>query len=550
MACPRVLGVCCRKLVSCFFSRTDPSVSGACQCSGSARYGLGILGGDPTECSGYWGRACSVRRSGTGTRTMTPARRLRLAWLHRWVGLVSGWVAFAIFLTGTLALFDAELTRWMQPETAIVPYNAQLTPTAITHIQQILHDSEASGAPPSFLMLPDTRDPTLRIFHYDGHGFVGPVLDPRTGAALAPRETEGGSFFFNFHYTLRIPSPWGERLVACVAFAFAAMVFSGLLLHLKRLMPDYFTLRLKASLPRSLLDLHVLTGSAMLPFHIMITWTGLILTAENALPVIQSAQPAQTQVEPASPQPVHWAPQAPLAPMLQQAHTQLGAVPSYVLFEDGKTTFYCIQKNSLNANDVSVVFNSQTGQLLSKAGPASNLEDIFYVMSGLHIARSMGPLLRWLWFGGGLASTIMIGSGLIYYTARQKKQPTASFGFAQRLNIAVIGGLICACLNFFAANRLIPALWSSRSMLEVAIFFGAWGMCLVLAIAVPPRKSWVIISWAIAGVGLAIPTIDWMTVSARTWGTALHLTVNGLCLLTGFIVIAGPRLLSGSKRHG
>ena len=36
--------------------------------------------------------------------------------LHTWAGLVLGWVLFAIFLTGTLAVFDKELNWWMQPE--------------------------------------------------------------------------------------------------------------------------------------------------------------------------------------------------------------------------------------------------------------------------------------------------------------------------------------------------------------------------------------------------------------------------------------------------
>lgn len=156
---------------------------------------------------------------------MTPARRSRLAWLHRWAGLVSGWAAFAIFLTGTLALFDTELTRWMQPETAIILDKTSLTPTAIEHAQQILRDDERAGAPPSFLLLPDARDPTLRVLHYDGHSFVGPVLAPHTGRPIPVRQTEGGNFFFNFHYTLHLPNPWGERLVAMIAFAFAAWCF-------------------------------------------------------------------------------------------------------------------------------------------------------------------------------------------------------------------------------------------------------------------------------------------------------------------------------------
>ncbi|EPM93235.1 membrane protein, partial [Pseudomonas syringae pv. actinidiae ICMP 19070] len=39
-----------------------------------------------------------------------------MAWLHTWVGLLFGWLLFAIFLTGTLSYFKDEITQWMQPE--------------------------------------------------------------------------------------------------------------------------------------------------------------------------------------------------------------------------------------------------------------------------------------------------------------------------------------------------------------------------------------------------------------------------------------------------
>ena len=37
-------------------------------------------------------------------------------WIHSWSGLLFGWLLFAVFLTGTLTVFDNEITYWMQPE--------------------------------------------------------------------------------------------------------------------------------------------------------------------------------------------------------------------------------------------------------------------------------------------------------------------------------------------------------------------------------------------------------------------------------------------------
>lgn len=48
----------------------------------------------------------------SGNRTF----RQPMTWLHRWAGLLLGWLLFAIFLTGTLTVFDKEIDWWMQPE--------------------------------------------------------------------------------------------------------------------------------------------------------------------------------------------------------------------------------------------------------------------------------------------------------------------------------------------------------------------------------------------------------------------------------------------------
>lgn len=45
--------------------------------------------------------------------------------LHSWCGLLSGWVLFAVCLTGALTVFDTDITYWMQPELLEVSANTQ-----------------------------------------------------------------------------------------------------------------------------------------------------------------------------------------------------------------------------------------------------------------------------------------------------------------------------------------------------------------------------------------------------------------------------------------
>ena len=51
------------------------------------------------------------------------------AWLHTWVGLLLGWLLYAVFLTGTLSFFQDEISYWMKPELHAAtpgPQSAQL----------------------------------------------------------------------------------------------------------------------------------------------------------------------------------------------------------------------------------------------------------------------------------------------------------------------------------------------------------------------------------------------------------------------------------------
>jgi hypothetical protein len=48
-------------------------------------------------------------------RSLTHSKRRRST-ARLWSGLLFGWLLFTVFLTGTLTIFDNEITYWMQPE--------------------------------------------------------------------------------------------------------------------------------------------------------------------------------------------------------------------------------------------------------------------------------------------------------------------------------------------------------------------------------------------------------------------------------------------------
>ncbi len=68
-----------------------------------------------------------------------------MAWLHTWAGLIFGWLLFAIFVTGTLAVFDKELNHWMQPEIPATQVSQATLPGALSTTCRPMNHRLATG---------------------------------------------------------------------------------------------------------------------------------------------------------------------------------------------------------------------------------------------------------------------------------------------------------------------------------------------------------------------------------------------------------------------
>lgn len=190
-----------------------------------------------------------------------------LAWLHTWGGLIFGWILFAIFLTGTLAVFDKEIDSWMRPE---IPAHTLTSSEAAQRALDYLHAQQPNASTWN-IGLPTERSPGLTVSSGEQRRGGGVNLDPESGAPLDVRKTAGGGFFFRFHFTLDLPRNIGIWVVGLAAMGMLVALVSGIVIH-KKFFKDFFTFR-PAKGQRSWLDAHNATGVLVLPFHLMITYT-------------------------------------------------------------------------------------------------------------------------------------------------------------------------------------------------------------------------------------------------------------------------------------
>ena len=422
--------------------------------------------------------------------------RQSMSWLHTWASLILGWLLYAIFLTGTLSFFQNEISIWMKPEFhQSVPQKSQIEQTrvALAYLQQH-HPDAGSWA----IQLPNSRQNTT-ILNIRGagedprarRGGTRLTIDSATGEVLQARETRGGSFLYRFHFELYgLPRIWARWIVGIATLLMLVAIISGVITH-KKIFKDFFTFR-PGKGQRSWLDAHNATAVFALPFHIMITFSGLLLLLFTLMPwgvnqiyenrgaflqdqrksliqdnSVQAESGDSDQRRPRSEgenrgergdmsargearrsrgdaPPARPAPLADLAPILAAAEKQWKNNPvATINIIQPNTAKAEIELRALNGVSVayrnvypSLAFNGVTGELKpdqTTLKTPSVANGIYNVFTTLHEARGVDLALRWLLFMSGVVGTFMIATGLILWCVKrapqQQKQGYKSFGY-------------------------------------------------------------------------------------------------------------------------
>lgn len=470
-----------------------------------------------------------------------------MAWLHGWLGLLAGWILFAMFLTGTASYVRPEITRWMRPE---IRTTAPPAADAAGIVARRLATT-AAGADRWTIFLPQPRDPLAKVFVRAPGAATRPVrqeLDPATGMAVRGRETHGGELLYDFHYTLHLPKPWGEWIAGLCAFAMLAAIVSGVITH-KRIFTDFFTMRWNRG-QRSWLDAHNLVAVLGLPYHLAITYTGLItlatlympwpVRANYATPAGYAAEAFSEDV--AAQRTGRPAPLVPLAPLVRDAERRWGGVPASsvaIRFPGDAGAVVSIAARTgagLAARGGSLSYAGTTGRLLGGSRPAAAGIATGAALFGLHLGYFAGPALRWLLVLLGLAGTAMIGSGLVLWRVKRMAGGGIGHRLVDRLNIAAIACFPGGIAAYFLANRLIPAALPGRAAGEAWMLFAGFAIPALASCALPVRRAWIATLGLAAALYALVPLADVLSVGMPRDGLFLgfDLAMLGAAAALGF----------------
>ncbi|MFV0278249.1 MAG: PepSY-associated TM helix domain-containing protein [Parahaliea sp.] len=513
--------------------------------------------------------------------------RQSMAWLHTWSGLAVGWVLFFVFVTGTAGYFTYEITRWMEPERPLQGThprydNSVLADMAMDRLEQVAPQAEYWS-----ITLPHRSQSSRQWQDFsigwetmplDGHehGVRGSEqLDPATGdlrTEVEPRETGGGSLLYRMHYALHyIDYDIAFRIVGVCTMLMLVAIVSGVITH-KKIFKDFFTFR-PGKGQRSGLDAHNVVSVMALPFFLMITYSGLLffdidyMPAGVAVVYGTSDKDLERYYDELYGDHTHQAvqrPSAPIAGMLDHAQATWGpdsTIRSVFIQHDSgeapRVEIGRVQGERLRwSKGHSLRYHADTGEPLPPEAEDSDAIKTTQVFYALHEGRFAEPWLRWLYFVAGLLGTGMIGTGLVLWTVKRRRNHDATGGhfglrLVEALNVATIAGLPAGVAAYFWANRLLPVEMAERANWEVNFLFLVWGEALIYAFFRDIRKTWVELLWLAAAAFALLPLINalttdkhlWHTVTAGDWALAgFDLTMLGLGLAFAYMASKVQRI--------
>ena len=503
--------------------------------------------------------------------------RQSMSWLHTWSGLLLGWLLYAVFFTGTLSYFRDEIDDWMRPELHASVPGPDTAQRAIDAMQRLAPDATTWT-----LSLPGPRQTAVEASWREpgaAQGRAGlkrATLDAATGERIEPRETRGGGFLYRFHFELyAMPRVWGRWIVGIATMVMFVAIISGVITH-KKIFTDFFTFRPKKG-QRSWLDAHNATAVLALPFHIVITFSGLVLLMFMLMPWgIQAVYGGDTNAyfaEARGGRQGAGGPQggardaqapaalAPVAPMMAEAARRWPAhgVGSITVNAPGTARATIELREGGGASLVnrgqsgSLLFDGITGRMRERPDtPAPSwARATSNVVTGVHLGRFAEPAVRWLLFLSGVVGTVMAATGMVLWVVKRlperRKLGRTPFGhrLVEVLNVGSIAGLSVATAAYFWMNRLLPADMAGRGDWEIRGFFIAWLLCLLHPLVRPHRRAW-LEQMALAALLFAVlPVLNPLTGGASLASSIAHgqwsiagfdLTMLALAALHGFVV--------------
>lgn len=491
-------------------------------------------------------------------------RTFRIFWdVHAWGGVLSALALHVMVFCGAFALFHPELDYWSMPRATLRapgvgvrldPLVEQLAREEKPLVaQRLAFELERAGVT-GYL----ARGGPPKYFYLDA-----------TTARLEPARSSIGSFLYGLHYLRVVPR--GIYVAGFVAMAFLLAVVTGLFIHAKDLVRQWFRFRPEHAPRTWSSDLHKVLGVFGLPYQLLYAWTGAVLCLAP-LAIEPAVLRAVFRGHPEAARAVQdggfLRPMASGRPntTLPSLDAFVGAAkarypgfePDFVALEHvGDADSYASVYGAVPGvpfGTVELAFRAEDGSLLHAHGPGTSTawQRFNAWFFGLHFARFGGYGVKALYAALALLTCVVIVTGnVVWLERRDTSRSSGGNRILERLTTGVAAGLATATSALFAANRLLPGTLESRGVVEEAIFWGAWAGALMLAFGKSAPRRIASIELILAGALFALAVAADAVLRPDAFDSWLHRGVlGGLSALSAGCALLGARLGVINRRRG
>lgn len=151
------------------------------------------------------------------------------AWLHLWLGLISGIVIVIVSLTGAILTFEQELRVWLQPYQTVNSNNRPILPPSVLS-KKVMKEFKFPSVAGVYYQ--GENRSAIVPYYADPKRYTIVYIDPYSGKVLHSQLLDKDFYriMLTGHYQLWLPRPIGQPIVAYSTLIFVVTLISGIVL--------------------------------------------------------------------------------------------------------------------------------------------------------------------------------------------------------------------------------------------------------------------------------------------------------------------------------
>ncbi|TDO83668.1 putative iron-regulated membrane protein [Flavobacterium chryseum] len=491
---------------------------------------------------------------------------------HTVSGIVISVVLFVIFFAGSFSFFRDEIINWERSESTALTNEIQLNyNTALDTLDKkyILHGRNITISKPSTerrvaVYLEGTKDTLAPAKQKEGTFFY---LDTKNFKSFTYEESYSlGEFLYRLHFLAQIPYPVGYYLSGFIALFFLFAIVTGVLLHWKKIVSNFYVFRPKEKLKTLWTDAHTSLGMIGLPFQFVYAVTGAffmikLLIVAPAVMALYKGDQAKLYKELEYTDPDYKFDNKKLATPFNIDRLVAKAKNNWQDFEVtrvfiqnyGDANMHILVEGEIPHHKKftgvgKVIYRIVDGKEIARKNPitqTSYLDVVKNVLYRIHYGDYGGYALKIVSFILGIITCFVIISGVMIWLIARKKNNMPEK--KRRFNAAVVRIYLAICLSMypitalaFIGTKLFYPLSQSNLFM---LYFGGW---LLLAIFFIIKKNdgftnkFCLISGSI--LGFLIPITNGLVSGTWFWSSFVQNHVQVFFIDVFWIVLASISL--------